>query len=81
MEEKQHIIESGVQKRSTKEATHLSRLTFEDRLFLDTITRTTFPDRLKQRRPKFFDRLQGKLESVKREVIQYYRKDQKMSRR
>ncbi len=76
MEEKQLLSEYG-QDRPTKEAFNWNRLTFEDRLFLDAIIRMTFPDRLKQRRPKFSDRLQGRLESIKKEVIQYYRKDQK----
>ena len=80
MEEKQ-LLSEYEQDRSTKEAFNWNRLTFEDRLFLDAIIRMTFPDRLKQRRPKFFDRLQGRLGSMKREVIRFYRKEQKLNRR
>jgi len=80
MEEKQ-IIGEYEQDRSAKEAFNWNQLTFEDRLFLDAIIRKTFPDRLKQRRPKFFGRLEGRLESIKREVIQLYRKEQKLNRR
>jgi len=86
MEEKQCLMKPDIHKRSTKGRSDLNSLPFEDRLFLDAITRAVFPDRLKHRCPKFFDRLQGrlesmKLESMKREVIRFYRKEQNLKRR
>ncbi len=81
MEEKQCLIKPDIHKRSTRGCSDLNRLTFEDRLFLDAITKTAFPDLLRHRRPKFFDRLQGRLVSMKREVIRFYRKEQKLNRR
>ena len=81
MEEKQCLIKPDIRKRSTKGRSDLNSLTFENRLFLEAITRAAFPDHLKHRRPKFFDRLQGRLESMKREVIRFYRKEQRLNRR
>jgi len=80
MKEKQTLSEPK-RDRTTEDRSDLNRLPFEDRLFLDAITRAAFPERLKRRRPKFFDRLQGRLESMKREVIRFYRKEQNLKRR
>lgn len=78
MEEKQTLLKRD---RATEDRSDLNPLPFEDRLFLDTIAGAVPPERLKRRRPKFFDRLQGRLESMKREVIRLYRKEQKWKRR
>ncbi|MFQ5580822.1 MAG: hypothetical protein ACE5FZ_09430 [Nitrospiria bacterium] len=50
---------------------------FEDRLFLEAICHPAFPDPLRKRRPKACDRIQGKLESIKKELVKLYRKEQK----
>ncbi len=81
MEEKHLLCESGTHRLLTNESLNGNHLSFEDRLFLEAIRKTGFPERLRQRRPKLFDRLQGRLVSLKKEVIKLYEKDQKKRRR
>ncbi len=49
-------------------------LSLEDQLLLKAISNAEFLDLLRREHPKIYDRMRGKLESAKRELIRLYRK-------
>lgn len=54
-----------------------AHLSLEDQLLLRAISNAEFLDLLRREHPKIHDRMQGKLESTKRELIRLYRKQQR----
>lgn len=52
-------------------------LSLEDQLLLKAISNAEFLDLLRREHPKMYDRMRGKLESAKRELIRLYRKQQR----
>ena len=52
-------------------------LSLKDQLLLKAISNAEFLDLLRREHPKIHDRMRGKLESAKRELIRLYRKQQR----
>ncbi|MFY9268986.1 MAG: hypothetical protein WAO55_04470 [Candidatus Manganitrophaceae bacterium] len=54
-----------------------AHLSLEDQLLLKAISNAEFLDLLRREHPKIHDRMRGKLESAKRELIRLYKKQQR----
>lgn len=54
-----------------------AHLSLEDQLLLKAISNAEFLDLLRREHPKMYDRMRGKLESAKRELIRLYKKQQR----
>ena len=52
-------------------------LCLEDQLLLKAISNAEFLDLLRREHPKMYDRMRGKLESAKRELVRLYKKQQR----
>lgn len=52
-------------------------LSLEDQLLFKAISNAEFLDLLRREHPKMYDRMRGKLESAKRELIRLYKKQQR----